>query len=129
MRLKLIYSIIPLLIIFSCEREEPLLNSFNKSTGVFILNEGNFTYGNASLSFLDLRTGEIDNQVFFQANGFPLGDVAYSMTLMDTIAFIAINNSGKVFAMNTKNFQHHSHKSWNSQDQCPFGRNGQYPPG
>jgi len=92
--------------LLACEREDPITTEFDKSTGVFILNEGNFTYGNASLSFLDLETGEIENQVFYQANGFPLGDVAYSMTIMDTVAFISINNSGKVFSINTNTFEH-----------------------
>ena len=93
-----------LLLSLGCEREDPEFRTFSKSTGVFIINEGNFTYGNASLSFLDLTTGEIDNQVFYKANGFPLGDVAFSMTISDSMAFISINNSGKIFSVNTSIF-------------------------
>ncbi|MBT3244353.1 MAG: YncE family protein [Bacteroidetes bacterium] len=95
-----------LLLSLGCEREDPEFRTFSKSTGVFIINEGNFTYGNASLSFLDLTTGEIDNQVFYKANGFPLGDVAFSMTISDSMAFISINNSGKIFSVNTRTFKH-----------------------
>jgi len=101
------FLLISLIISFgSCEPESIEQIKFEKSTGVFILNEGNFTFGNASLSFLDLTSGQLENQVFFQANGFPLGDVAYSMTIMDSTAFISINNSGKVFVMNTHTFSH-----------------------
>ncbi len=90
----------------SCSKDPLPQMNFTKTEGVFIINEGNFTYGNASLSFLDLSTQEIENQVFFKANGFPLGDVAYSMTIQDSTAFIVVNNSGKIFAMNTHTFRH-----------------------
>jgi glutamine cyclotransferase len=106
MKKNILISILSALFILACTPENPLDNEYHKSTGVFVVNEGNFTYGNASLSFLDLQTGELENQVFFKANGFPLGDVAYSMTIHDSTAFIAINNSGKIFAFNTNSFKH-----------------------
>ena len=47
--------------------------------GLFITNEGNFQYGNATLSFYDTQTRKIDNEVFFRANDQKLGDVAQSL--------------------------------------------------
>ncbi|MCD6346446.1 MAG: YncE family protein, partial [Bacteroidales bacterium] len=93
MKTNTIYFVVVSLIIslISCEPDMPDFKQYDKSTGVFILNEGNFTFGNASLSFLDLTTGQLDNQVFYQTNGFPLGDVAYSMVINDSTAFISIN--------------------------------------
>lgn len=98
---------ITFLFVFSgCHPADPLDEQFIKTEGVFVLNEGNFTYGNASLSFIDLEKNQIENQVFFRANGFPLGDIACSMTLVDDQAFICVNYSGKVFIMNSTTFKH-----------------------
>jgi hypothetical protein len=71
-----------------------------------ILNEGNFTYSNASVSYYGPRTGQVENQVFYNANGFPLGDVALSISVHNGKAYAVINNSGKVLVFNPDNFKH-----------------------
>ncbi len=75
------------------------------SSGVFVLCEGNFMYGNASLGYYDTATGEMQNNVFFRANGARLGDVAQSMTLHGGVAYVVVNNSGVVYAMNPDTFE------------------------
>ena len=43
-------------------------------SGLFICNEGNFQYGNATLSYYDPTTMTVENEVFYRANAMKLGD-------------------------------------------------------
>ena len=67
--------------------------------GLFIACEGNFQYGNASLSFYDPASHRVENEVFLRANGMKLGDVAQSMTIHGGRGWIAVNNSHVIFAI------------------------------
>ncbi len=73
--------------------------------GLFIVNEGNFTYGNATLSFYDPATGIVENDVFSRANGMALGDVAQSMTMYEGRGWVVVNNSGIVFAIDPDTYR------------------------
>lgn len=67
--------------------------------GLFITNEGNFQYGNASLSFYDPLEKSVENELFYRANAMKLGDVAQSMAIRDGIGWIVVNNSHVIFAI------------------------------
>ncbi len=70
-----------------------------RGRGLYIINEGNFQYGNASLSYYNPDSKKVENEVFFRANAMKLGDVAQSMTVRDGIGWVVVNNSHVIFAI------------------------------
>ena len=75
---------------------------FSENKGVYIVNEGNFMYGNSSLSFYNPTEKRVYNQVFMSRNGAPLGDVAQSMYLWNGKGYVVVNNSGKIYVIDSK---------------------------
>ncbi|MCK9205028.1 MAG: YncE family protein [Bacteroidales bacterium] len=99
------------LIVFtvSCRKDKPEDNpdpqiSIGNSGGVFITNEGNFQFGNAKVSYYDISTATVTEDLYQPANGVSLGDVCQSMCLFNGKAYIVVNNSGKVVVVNPLSF-------------------------
>jgi DNA-binding beta-propeller fold protein YncE len=111
MKMKKTFSAVPfyvamLFLLPSCEETFEPVKTVVHGKGLFICNEGNFTFGNASLSFYEIDSLKIQNQVFYNSNIFPVGDVLQSMSILDSIGFMVINNSGKILVFNTNSFKH-----------------------
>jgi YVTN family beta-propeller protein len=71
-------------------------NGFSFGGGAFIVNEGNFNAGNGSLSFYSYDSSKVFNDLFFERNGRPVGDVPNSVVFYGGKAYIVVNNSGKI---------------------------------
>ncbi len=69
--------------------------------GFYVVNQGNFTAGNSTLSFFNYDTVKMTNNIFYKINKAPLGDVAQSMTFSGDKAYIVINNSGLVYVIDS----------------------------
>jgi hypothetical protein len=83
---------------WSCT-DEPVQTIFfdlDTENGIFIACEGNFMYGNGSLSFYHPDKKEVTNHLFQARNNAPLGDVVQSLARYGNSLFIVVNNSGKI---------------------------------
>jgi hypothetical protein len=75
------------------------------SQGMLIGSEGNFQWGNASLSFLDKQNGTLYEDVYRTVNQKPLGDVLQSMCIWEDKIYLVLNNSGKIEIVNKHSFK------------------------
>ncbi len=84
---------ISLLFLFSCrDKNKPQPpNLPEEFRGIFVLNEGQWTYNNASLTFYD--GNQARQNVFREVNNESLGDVANSVFLDKDTLYIIVNNS------------------------------------
>ncbi|MEZ5007500.1 MAG: hypothetical protein R2753_05010 [Chitinophagales bacterium] len=73
--------------------------------GLWIVNEGGFTFGQASLSFLDLVEDSMYNKVFEGINGRLLGDVFQSINFYKGKAYLTVNNSQKIEVVDSLTFE------------------------
>ncbi len=93
----------------SCRKDRPddQLNppiTVGTSGGVYITNEGNFQFGNATVSYYNIADSTVAEDIYEAANNNPLGDVCQSMYLFNGKAYIVVNNSGKVAVVNAVTF-------------------------
>lgn len=105
--MKIRYYLFVFIITFSsCTKENNLEKiDSNFENGVFVLNEGNYTWSNASVSYINLDSNTVQNNVFLNSNRKQLGDVAQSMYVIDSLLFIVVNNSSKIEVVSLNNFQ------------------------
>lgn len=75
--------------------QEPDVMTIGK--GVFVINEGNFTYANSSLTFYDPVMDTVANNLFYRVNGAPIGDVGQSLCLLNGKLYIVVNNSNYIY--------------------------------
>lgn len=74
-------------------------------SGVYIVNEGGFGFGNASIDLFNRDSNKVFNDIFRTVNNRPLGDVAQSMSIVNNKGYIILNGSAKVEVINANNAQ------------------------
>ena len=79
-------------------------NTQTTFSDVLIVNEGNFGFGNGSISLYKPSNQIVNQNVFFQANSIPLGDVVQSAYQLNNKAYIIVNNSNKIEVIDIYNF-------------------------
>jgi len=99
----LLYALSTILFI-GCNNKVPDNKTYEVSNGVFVVCEGNFRWGNGTLSFYNSMSKTVENDVFSSANGFTLGDVPVSMQVIGNKAYMVVNNSSKIVVFDPHSF-------------------------
>ncbi|MFT6845168.1 MAG: hypothetical protein ACJAUV_001359 [Flavobacteriales bacterium] len=87
------------------EKKPDLVNDVVSLSGVFVVNEGNFTYNNASLSYVHFENKEISNQIVKAKTNEPLGDTFQSMIIHKEKAYLALDYSNKIEVMQVNSLE------------------------
>ncbi|MCF0200686.1 MAG: hypothetical protein HUK16_04880 [Bacteroidales bacterium] len=95
---------------FSCKHEDPkpVIDDSIVGKGVFVLNEGSYSYANASLTFYNPERDTVANDLFYKVNAAPIGDVGQSLALADNKLYIVSNNSNHIYKVNAKTMKYES---------------------
>ncbi|MDA8714846.1 hypothetical protein N9M27_03115 [Flavobacteriales bacterium] len=72
---------------------------------VLVLNEGNFGWGNASISAYNPNQNRVANGIFSSVNNLPLGDVCQSGIRWNNSYLIVVNNSNRIEILDSANLE------------------------
>lgn len=75
------------------------------STGVFVVNEGNFSDGDGSISFYDTNNEESALGIFETENGFPVGGLIQNMKIHDGKAYLMTNRASQLLVVDAASFE------------------------
>ncbi len=104
---KIVLLFISSLIISSCSKDNTVdPPAAASSKGIYVVDEGSFSQNNASLTYYNLETGEVNYNAYSNANGGArLGDNANSLFILNDKGYIAVDNSNKIEIINLDNFK------------------------
>ncbi len=72
--------------------------------GAYVVNEGSFNNNNGSISYIDLDSSYIINNIFSSVNRRELGDIVQSFCVAGDKGLIVVNHSAKVEVVDMKTF-------------------------
>ena len=89
------------------EKNDPLVqdSTVTYNNGVFVVNEGNYNWANASVSYIAGKSDVIYSDIYQTANDRNLGDVAQSMNILGNRGFIVVNNSNIIEVVSLTDFK------------------------
>lgn len=103
----LLVILIGLLALASCKKPDSSkgLDTVLPDDGVLVLNEGNYSFGNASVYLYDPAGDSVTPDLYASVNGLPLGDVGQSMIQVGDTLYVVVNNSGKIAMVSMLDFK------------------------
>lgn len=94
----------------ACKKDVPpvkqsFTGTITSGSRVFVSNEGNYQFGNASVSLYDASSGNAIEDIYKpNNNNQSIGDVCQSLYLMNNSIYAVINNSSKVVCLDKNTF-------------------------
>lgn len=118
------YLFVILLLFASCKKDNTEPNNEKGKiykNGILVLNEGLFQQNNSSLSWLNLKTKEIKENIFLTVNDRPLGDTGNDMIRYGGKIYIVVTGSStiEVIDKNTLESLKQIQFNYNNQAQQP----------
>lgn len=101
----LFVAIVLIVIITSCSKDDEKPLDTGYLHGVFITNEGGFRNNNGSISYYDVDSTKVTNNLFQIINGYGPGDIVQSFGVAGNKGFIVVNNSQKVEVVDMESFE------------------------
>ncbi len=109
---KLLLGVCAAAFLFACSNADDKSSSSNAGDdvaykyGYLVVNEGNFTQSNASISYISPNLSTMKHSIFAnENNGQLLGDVAQSITFDGNYAYIVMNNSNMIQIVDRYSFE------------------------
>jgi hypothetical protein len=90
----------------SCKEDTPAIPNpgTDYQDGIYVVNEGGFGNGNASISYIYSDGDSLVNQLYNAKTDLPLGDVGQSMNTYGGKGYMVINNSAKIEVVDLTDF-------------------------
>ncbi|MBI1182884.1 hypothetical protein GC194_01340 [bacterium] len=93
-----------LLFLNACGDKDPVDKPSSTSKGMYVLNEGGFQKGNASISFINTDDNTLQTKLYETANKQPLGDVGNALNIINDKLYVVVNNSGLIRVLDKKTY-------------------------
>jgi hypothetical protein len=74
-------------------------------SGVIITNEGQFNGGTGTVSFYNRNDKSVQVDVFQDVNQYPLGNIVQSINMINSKAYIVVNNANKIEVVDAGSFK------------------------
>lgn len=107
----LLFAAILCIAITGCKKDTPETDpatpppSSTQGIGVYIINEGQMTKGNGTISYYSTNEDIMYNNIFFSKNNRDLGDVVQSMAMYNGKGYIVVNASNKMEVVSISDFK------------------------
>ena len=86
---------------FACREEEMPTPVISAANGFYVVNEGGFNHGNASLGYYDIKDKTYTDKLFKNANQRVMGDIFQAFYIYGDRAYCVLNNSGYIEVIDT----------------------------